>query len=165
MGKPRQSGDGRSLAGTNDPSMPPRRDAGEPGRSFVMPPTRSSSVPFTWRLRRRDDQDIHWRKSERPADYIFPRVGGVNPDGSPRRLTTMFYLREIPMLYPGIRRRRRRYALGRRRHVVSKLLFEPFMEIWDTNAPGYQQVQQALRHIVASQLLLALSRVRRHRRP
>jgi hypothetical protein len=50
-------------------------------------------------------------------DYIFPRVGGVNPDGSPRRLTTMFYLREIPMLYPGIRRRRR-YALGRRRHVV-----------------------------------------------
>ena len=75
-------------------------------------------------------------------DYIFPRVGGVNPDGSPRRLTTMFYLREIPMLYPGIRRRRR-YALGRRRHVVSKLLFEPFMEIWDTNAPGYQRVQQS----------------------
>ena len=26
MGKPRQSGDGRSLAGTNDPSLPPRRD-------------------------------------------------------------------------------------------------------------------------------------------
>ena len=30
-------------------------------------------------------------------DYIFPRVGDTNPDGSPRRLTTMFYLREIPM--------------------------------------------------------------------
>jgi len=25
-------------------------------------------------------------------------------------------------------------------------------EIWDTNAPGYQQVQQALRHIVSQQL-------------
>jgi hypothetical protein len=36
--------------------------------------------------------------------------------------------------------------------TANKLLFEPFMEIWDTNAPGYQQVQQALRHIVASQL-------------
>jgi hypothetical protein len=31
-------------------------------------------------------------------DYIFPRVGGKNPDGSPRRLTTMFYTREVPML-------------------------------------------------------------------
>jgi len=39
-------------------------------------------------------------------------------------------LREIPMLYPGIRRRRR-YALGRRRHVVSKLLFEPLMQLWN----------------------------------
>jgi hypothetical protein len=43
-----------------------------------------------------------------PADYIFPRIGGTNPDGSPRRLTTMFYLREIPMLnegHPGAWRR------------------------------------------------------------
>jgi hypothetical protein len=47
--------------------------------------------------------------------------------------------------------------------LLSKMLFEPFMEfwnnqsyfgneIWDTNAPGYQQVQQALRHIVSQQL-------------
>jgi len=47
--------------------------------------------------------------------------------------------------------------------LLSKMLFGPFIElmnnrnyfgqeIWDTNAPGYQQVQQALRHIVSQQL-------------
>ena len=31
-------------------------------------------------------------------DYVFARIGGENPDGSPRRVTNMFYLREYPML-------------------------------------------------------------------
>ncbi len=30
-------------------------------------------------------------------DYFLPRIGGTNPDGSPRRMTNMFYSREIPM--------------------------------------------------------------------
>jgi hypothetical protein len=30
-------------------------------------------------------------------DYIFARIGGNNPDGTPRRITNMSYLREVPM--------------------------------------------------------------------
>ena len=47
--------------------------------------------------------------------------------------------------------------------LLSKMLFGPFIElmtnrnyfgseIWDINAPGYQQVQQALKHIASQQL-------------
>jgi len=61
-------------------------------------------------------------------------------------------------------RRHRRRAGWRQGYVAVQMLFEPFKElwnkrsyfgseIWDTNAPGYQQVQQALRRIVSQQLL------------
>lgn len=83
-----------------------------------------------------------------------------------RRLTTMFYLREIPMLMKHTQEHGDGIGgvlAGGKDMLLSKMLFEPFKElwnnrsyfgseIWDTNAPGYQQVQQALRHIVSQQL-------------
>jgi hypothetical protein len=99
-------------------------------------------------------------------DYIFPRVGGVNPDGSPRRLTTMFYLREIPMLQKHVQEQGGGPGgmLGGAMSMLwNKTLFQPIRElvenrdyfgreVWDTNAPGYQQIAQAVRHTFGQQL-------------
>jgi hypothetical protein len=92
-------------------------------------------------------------------DYIFPRVGGVNPDGSPRRLTTMFYLREIPMLQKHVQEQ----GGGPGGMLGNKTLLQPIRElvenrdyfgreVWDTNAPGYQAIAQAVRHTFGQQL-------------
>jgi hypothetical protein len=75
----------------------------------------------------------------------------------------MFYLREIPMLQKHVQEHGGDILAGGKDMILSKMLFEPFIElrnnpnyfgseIWDTNAPGYRQVQQALKHIVGSQL-------------
>lgn len=100
-----------------------------------------------------------------PADYIFPKVGGVNPDGSPRRLSTMFYLREGPMLMKHIEEQGGGVGgtvAGSLSMIWNKLLFQPLKElydnkdyfgreIWDTNAPGYQQLAQAMKHVLSEQ--------------
>jgi hypothetical protein len=99
-------------------------------------------------------------------DYIFPRVGGLNPDGSPRRLTTMFYLREIPMLQKHVQEQGGGPGgmLGGAMSMLwNKTLLQPIRElvenrdyfgreVWDTNAPGYQQIAQAVRHTFGQQL-------------
>ena len=99
------------------------------------------------------------------SDYIFPRAGGVNPDGSPRRLTTMFYTREAPMLAKHIQE----YGggiggtlSGAMSMLWNKTLFQPIKEllqnksyfgseIWDTNAPGYKQLLQGAQHVFGQQ--------------
>ena len=100
-----------------------------------------------------------------PADYIFPKVGGINPDGSPRRLSTMFYLREGPMLQKHIEEHGGGIGgalSGTGAMLWNKLMFEPLKElwnnqdyygreIWDTNAPGYQQFAQAMKHVLTEQ--------------
>jgi hypothetical protein len=94
-------------------------------------------------------------------DYIFPKVGGTNPDGSPRRLTTMFYTREIPMLMKHIEEKNS-VPGGALSMLWNKMLLEPAVElynnrnyfgkeIYDTNAPGYQQFMQAMQHTVGEQ--------------
>jgi hypothetical protein len=96
-------------------------------------------------------------------DYIFARIGGQNPDGSPRRVTNMFYLREVPMLLSHISAHGGSIAGGAADMLWNKLMFEPFTElmrnrdyygynIWDENAPAYQQVWQALKHLYGDQL-------------
>lgn len=95
-------------------------------------------------------------------DYIFARIGGQNPDGSPRRVTNMFYLREVPMLLKHIEEHGGNIIGGAKEMLWNKLMFEPFYElmnnrdyygydIWDQNAPIYQQIWQALRHTYGNQ--------------
>ncbi|PWT76956.1 MAG: hypothetical protein C5B60_03505 [Chloroflexi bacterium] len=99
-------------------------------------------------------------------DYIFPRVGGVNPDGSPRRVTTMFYTREIPMALKHIQEQGGGLsgaASGLLDMWYNKLLVGPMIEfarnknyfgqeIRDPTAPGYVQAEQLLRHIWSQQM-------------
>lgn len=100
-------------------------------------------------------------------DYIFPRVGGTNPDGSPRRLTTMFYNREVPMLAKHAQEYGGGFGglgMGTMAMIWNKMMFQPITELYnnrdyfgreimDTNAPGWKQAMQAIESLGASQLL------------
>jgi N12 class adenine-specific DNA methylase len=101
---------------------------------------------------------------EKPTgdDYTFPRIGGLNPDGSPRRVTTMFYNRELPMLQKHIQERGGNIPMGAAAMLWNKQMYEPFVEMWnnrnyygynitDENAPWYQRTWQLLKHIYGDQ--------------
>lgn len=95
-------------------------------------------------------------------DYVFPRIGGNNPDGSPRRITNMFYTREVPMAKKHIEEKQSVVG-GLSEMLYHKLMFAPFIEmgtnrdyfgyqIYDPNAPGLVKAQQFLKHVVTEQL-------------
>lgn len=95
-------------------------------------------------------------------DYIFPRIGGLNPDGSPRRITNAFYTREVPMAMKGIEEQQS-VAGGLAQMLSHKLMFAPFIEmatnksffgnkIYDENSPAFQQVWQFSKHLFGEQL-------------
>ncbi len=89
-------------------------------------------------------------------DFIFPRIGGLNPDGSRRRLTTMFYTREFPMWRKHVEEQGggvHGTIAGTGDMLFNKLLFQPFVEmaqnrdyygheLYDINAPEYRQAYQ-----------------------
>lgn len=94
-------------------------------------------------------------------DYFLPRIGGNNPDGSPRRLSNMFYTREVPM---AIKHTQDKDSVigGLREMVWNKSMFEPIKEIMqnkdyygfnimDENSPGYQQAWQMTKFILSDQ--------------
>jgi hypothetical protein len=96
-------------------------------------------------------------------DYFFPRIGGTNPDGSPRRVTTMFYTREIPMAMKHVQEHGGNLPAGLGDMLWNKLMFQPFKELWDnrsyygndiwsTNAPFYKQAVQGISHVFGEQL-------------
>lgn len=95
-------------------------------------------------------------------DYIFPRIGGLNPDGSPRRITNAFYTREVPMAMKNIEEQQSVVG-GLTQMLYHKMLFSPFVEmgqnkdyfgnqIFDENAPFYQKARQFMTHLGADQL-------------
>jgi hypothetical protein len=95
-------------------------------------------------------------------DYIFPRVGGNNPDGSPRRITNMFYTREVPMAKKHIEEQQS-VSGGLAEMLYHKLMFAPFIEmatnrdyfgyqIFDPNAPGFKQAYQFGKNLLTEQL-------------
>jgi len=95
-------------------------------------------------------------------DYIFPRIGGLNPDGSPRRISNPFYTREVPMAEKNIEERQSTIG-GLSQMLYHKLMFAPFVEmgtnrdyfgrnIYDENAPGFKQVYQFGKHLLTEQL-------------
>ena len=95
-------------------------------------------------------------------DYIFPRIGGLNPDGSPRRITNPFYTREVPMAAKHIEVAQS-VKIGLLEMMKNKLLFGPFIEmftnhnyfgnqIWDENSPYWQQWGQLGKNVLTEQL-------------
>lgn len=95
-------------------------------------------------------------------DYIFPRIGGNNADGSPRRITNMFYTREVPMVKKNIEERQS-IVEGLAQTLYHKMMFAPFVEmkqnrdyfgnpIYDQNSPLYKQAYQFLSHTLGEQL-------------
>lgn len=96
-------------------------------------------------------------------DYIFPRIGGLNPDGSPRRITNPFYSREIPMAEKNIEERQSLVG-GLSQMIYHKMMFAPVMEmgtnrdyfgyqIYDPNAPGWKQSMQFFKHYAEDNML------------
>jgi hypothetical protein len=105
-------------------------------------------------------------------DFIFARVGGTNPDGTPRRITNMSYLREVPMLLKHVQERGGNWLSGAGEMLWNKLMFEPFREllnnrdyygynIWDENAPVYKQIWQAVAHTWGDQHPMSITGARR----
>jgi len=95
-------------------------------------------------------------------DYIFPRIGGLNPDGSPRRITNAFYTREVPMAMKNIQERQSVIG-GLSQMMYHKMMFAPFVEmvnnkdysgysIRDENSPAFQQVFQSVKHLFSDTL-------------
>src|SRR5205085_1780600 len=91
-------------------------------------------------------------------DFIFARIGGLNPDGTQRRVANMFYLREAVMLAKHVQERGGNWLTGSYEMLMNKLMFGPFHEllnnrtyygynIWDENAPINQQIWQGLKHV------------------
>jgi hypothetical protein len=95
-------------------------------------------------------------------DYIFPRIGGLNPDGSPRRITNAFYTREVPMAMKNIEERQSVVG-GLTQMMYHKMMFAPFIEmatnrsyfgnsIYDENSPAFKQAWQFSKHLFGEQL-------------
>lgn len=99
-------------------------------------------------------------------DFIFPRTGRKNPDGTEHRITTMFYTREVPMLLKHIQEQGGG-ILGTMKGTAgmlwNKLMIQPFLDMWnnrnywgyditDINAPAYKQGLQLGQYILKDQL-------------
>ena len=96
-------------------------------------------------------------------DYILPRIGGTNPDGSPRRLSTMFYTREVPMAVKHIQERGGDVPAGLGQMLWNKMMLEPLNEIVHNrdyygynimyeNSPWYQRYAQLGKYLLSDQL-------------
>jgi hypothetical protein len=66
---------------------------------------------------------------EELIDFIFPKLGGKNADGSKRRLATMFYTREVPMLKKHIEEQGGNVLAGTADMVHNKLIIKPILEL------------------------------------
>jgi hypothetical protein len=111
---------------------------------------------------------LSWALSGKPPeglDWVFPRTGRDNPDGTPHRLTSMFYHREIPMLLKHVQEQGGGVSgafVGGGEMLYNKMLLQPFKEflqnkdyygsdIWDENGPLYTKAWQYLTHTLGEQ--------------
>lgn len=85
-------------------------------------------------------------------DYIFPRIGGQNPDGSPRRVNNMFYTREAPMIANHVEQsgllggllqtaQDKTALIGPASHLITNRDYFG-QQVVDENAPGWKQALQ-----------------------
>jgi hypothetical protein len=96
-------------------------------------------------------------------DWFLARIGGTNPDGSPRRITNMSYLREIPMFLKHAQEQGGNIITGAAEMLYNKTMIEPIKEmlqnrdyygsdIWDENGPVYMKAWQGLKHTFGDQI-------------
>lgn len=96
-------------------------------------------------------------------DWFLARTGGNNPDGSPRRITNMSYLREVPMLLKHVQEQGGNIAAGVMEMLYNKMVIQPFVDmaknrdyygndIWDENGPIYRKAWQAVSYLFKDQL-------------
>ena len=101
-------------------------------------------------------------KEDGLMDLFMPRISGTNPDGTPRRLSNMFYTREIPMLQKHVEQHGGNYLSGLGEMIGNKMMFEPFVELWKQqdyygyefakpDDPFYKQVYDTVGHILSDQ--------------
>lgn len=97
-------------------------------------------------------------------DYFLPRIGGLNPDGSPRRITNMFYSREVPMLKKHIEEHGGGLTgtvAGIGSMIGNKLMIRPALElignkdyygfnVRDPEDPLYKQAVDVFKHIMST---------------
>jgi hypothetical protein len=152
--------------GTFEPIVRRMIDAPNPTRKLVRDTTNKTTNMFLYGLTAATINGIMNKtmSGDNPEglDYIFPRIGGLNPDGSPRRITNAFYTREVPMAIKNIEERQS-VAGGLSQMLYHKMMFSPFEEMYnnkdyygysirDENSPAYQQLWQMGKHLVGDQL-------------
>jgi hypothetical protein len=87
-------------------------------------------------------------------DWTFPRAGGNNPDGSPRRMTTMFNTREVPMAIKHVEEQNS-LAGGLMTILWNKTVLTPITdvlqnrdffgnELYDPDAPWFKRYAQMI---------------------
>ncbi len=94
-------------------------------------------------------------------DYIFPRIGGNNPDGSPRRTTNMWYTREVPMVKKNIQDTGGVVG-GIAQTLYHKMMIAPVVEmatnkdyfgspLYDPNAEPVTKAWQFAKHVLGNE--------------
>lgn len=141
-------------------------DAPNPTRQLVRQTTNKTTNMFLYGLTAATINAVMNKaftgEDAQGLDYIFPRIGGLNPDGSPRRITNAFYTREVPMAMKNIEERQS-VPGGLAQMLYHKMMFGPFIEmaqnkdyfgsqIMDENAPFYKQAYQLGKYLVGDQL-------------
>jgi Inorganic Pyrophosphatase len=87
-------------------------------------------------------------------DYVFPKNGLDNADGTPQRLSPPFNTRE-PFQFIAHKEQHNSWAGGAMEYIWNKLVLSPIVELaknkdfygkrmWDPDAPGYTKAFQAL---------------------
>ena len=152
--------------GAFEPIVRRMMDAPSPTRKLVRDTTNKTTNMFAYSLTAMAINAVMNKSftGDNPEglDYIFPRIGGLNPDGSPRRITNAFYTREVPMMMKNIEERQSVIG-GLTQMLYHKMLFQPFVEmgqnkdyfgsqIMDENAPFFKQAYQFGQHLVSDQL-------------
>ena len=107
---------------------------------------------------------LTWAMTGKPpqslTDYVLPRTGGTNADGTPARVNTMFYTREFQSIYKHVEAKGAMAGLGEL--AMSKAsgvigLFTELargvnsfgQEIRDPAAPAYQKIEQSLAYVMS----------------
>lgn len=105
---------------------------------------------------------LGWFLSGEPPDqwidFIFPKLGGKNSDGSPRRLSTPMYTREVPMLKKHIEEEGGNVLAGTAAMIHNKLIIKPILdlitnrdyygyEIRNSNDPAWKQLWQYAKYM------------------